>query len=671
MLITVCLFFVMFAGCRKCSRMNHETVQRVPASDKSQQPAALVQRKRLKAVYYVPTELIKVARYSRRLLKMVWQRHPVVLVANAALILVLSFLPFLLAFSTGELINSLLKTQGEFTSTAVGFLVLLAAAGAGLAMFTQLQAFASLLLSKRLWNSFAIMITERIAALEISVHEDPGNQNTFQKISENAPTRVPFYVERLFFLLQNVLEVAIAVTIMVLASWWVALLLLAGWLPRFAVELWYGRAVYALEGDVAGLRRKYWWGRWALINVDSLVEIKLSGNVGHFVKQLEDFRGQILDREVKLEKRSLVCQLAATGFSQIMSVGAIGYFVWLVVHGRLEVGTLAFYLGSIASLGTAVSNLSRNLGRQFQDGMFVQEMFKLFDQTEAPEEAPKFIPIGGGAVPRIEFRAMEAAYNGQKKPVLQNINLVIEPGTSLGIVGVNEAGKSTLVKFLCGFYRPRSGQILVNGVDLRDVDLENDWWPRLGVLLQGFWDYPFMTAKEAIAIGGRNSDKGVVDMDRVRRAAHAADIHQSIERLPLQYDTPLSPWFGGVKLSGGANQKIGLARVDYRNPQVVVLDEPTAAIDGDAEQRIFDRLIRQPDGRTKILISHRYYTLRHADQIIVIDGGRIVECGSHAQLMAQRGIYFERFTRQAEAYWGPEGKGEEAAVREPEFAMAN
>jgi ATP-binding cassette subfamily B protein len=282
----------------------------------------------------------------------------------------------------------------------------------------------------------------------------------------------------------------------------------------------------------------------------------------------------------------------------------------------------------------------------YEHQLYLKVLFELLDfepRINAPEH-PK--PIRRPFQQGIEFRNVTYAYEGQDQPALQDVSFTIEPGETVAIVGHNGAGKTTLVKLLARLYDPQSGQVLIDGHDVREYD-PDALRSEFGVLFQDYVSYQF-TARENIGIG---RVERLEDAPAISEAAAKSGASRVIEMLPEGYDTVLGKWFdGGVNLSGGEWQKVALGRAFMRDAQILILDEPSAALDAKAEYELFSRLQQLAHGRTAIFISHRFSTVRRADRILVFEEGRLIEQGTHHELLALGGRYAELFNLQAASY---------------------
>jgi ATP-binding cassette subfamily B protein len=304
------------------------------------------------------------------------------------------------------------------------------------------------------------------------------------------------------------------------------------------------------------------------------------------------------------------------------------------------------YVQAADGVSPAFSALLGGLQSMYEHQLYLQTLFELLDfqpQVRAPEHP---IPFGRPMREGIEFRNVTYSYEGNDTPALKDVSFTIEPGETVAIVGHNGAGKTTLVKLLARLYDPQEGQVLIDGHDVREYD-PNELRGEFGVLFQDYVSYQF-SARENIGIG---RVERLDDTPAIASAAAKSGAASIIERLPEGYDTVLGKWFdGGVNLSGGEWQKVALGRAFMREAQILILDEPSAALDAKAEYELFSRLQQLAHGRTAIFISHRFSTVRRADRILVFENGRLIESGTHEELLALGGQYAELFNLQAASY---------------------
>ena len=429
---------------------------------------------------------------TARVSKIIWTEKKWIVIGLSLVLFVLSVVPFLGSGSRGLLINALVKSIGgnisPFLIPAILFVV---AAGIISPVFFIFQNY----LSKQLWffleERVELLILKKKAELDIGVHEDSGYTDLFNKIKESGWWRIQNFADRQFFILQNVLEVVVASVILGIANWWILLLLFAGTIPELITEARYGKGIWGIHSWRAQERRRFWDLHWHFEHISNLTELKLFQNTKYFINLIRDIFISFQDEQKKIEKKKVFYELAALGVSQLVSIFAVVWFIFAVLKGHFQIGTFTFLLASIGELRQSLSGLFSNLGRQYHDGLFVKDFFSFLDIKPHLKKPAKGISLSKGKTPDIAFDNVTFTYSGSKEPTLKNFSLKIPAGEKLALVGANGAGKTTLVKLLCRFYDPTEGRILIDGHDLRTIDLES-WYTLLGVLFQDYSNYNFV-----------------------------------------------------------------------------------------------------------------------------------------------------------------------------------
>ena len=390
-------------------------------------------------------------------------------------------------------------------------------------------------------------------------------------------------------------------------------------------------------------RRHASWIEWEMLKPQKMIDLRLYGLVRHLL----DMRMALLEKDQKtridFERKFLAKRLAAELFQAAVEVGALVWVVYEIVAHRQPIGQFLFVqqtagraLGSVSSLVSTVNSMDEDLANLFD--------YQRFMELPIAKQGGKTVP----ALRRdIRFKDVSFRYPGSDTLVLDHINLTIKRGQHVALVGENGAGKTTLLKLLAGLYKPVSGEVVVDGVPLKLVNVQT-WHRQLGVLSQNFTQYDFATAAENVWFGDVSKTSSQERVDTALREAEAAKF---VAKLPKGVDSYVNQWMEsddgvkGVDLSGGQWQRLALARNFYRDSPIVILDEPTSAIDALAEARIFDRLFRQKQ-KTIITVSHRLSTVEKADMIFMLAHGKVVEHGTHAELVVQHGAYYHMFESQ-------------------------
>jgi ATP-binding cassette subfamily B protein len=501
------------------------------------------------------------------------------------------------------------------------------------------------ILNARLGNQINTAIIRKALSLDLHYFEDAQFYDKLQNARREANFRALQMINTSFNLVQNGLTLASFAVGLLTFSPLVALVLFGATIPAFLAQTHFSRLHFRLLTWRAPESRRMNYLEH-LLTVDSTVkEIKLFGLGEPLLQRYQELFWKFYAEDTALARRRSLISLFWGILASMSYYGAYAWIVLRTVAGTITIGDMTFYLTLFRQSQGTFQGLFQNLNQLFEAGLFMENLFGFLDLT------PQMNSGSGRKIPRpikhgIEFRNVSFRYPDRPDWALRELNLTILPGEKIALVGANGAGKTTLIKLLTRLYDPTEGQILLDGVDLRDYDLE-DLRLSIGVIFQDFVRYQ-VSARENIGFG---QIKDLADEPRILAAAERGGADEVIERLPEGYDTLLGRWFEkGAELSGGQWQKIALGRAFMRDSEVLVLDEPTAALDAEREYEIFQRFRDLTAGRIALLISHRFSTVRMADRIIVIEGGRLTELGTHRELLDLGGTYARLFNLQAEGY---------------------
>lgn len=493
---------------------------------------------------------------------------------------------------------------------------------------------------------FSIKFLEKSSTLDMYHYEDPESNNIIQKAKDIYEWRPRQFVNRLTWMVADLFRIITTVGIILSFSFPAFLLVVATTIPSLVVNLKLGKGSWGIWDANATTRRRYWWSKDLLARESSLMEIRIFRTREYLMKVIIDIYDSFTNKEKKDQLKRSIWESV---FGNLSVVGTMVFWIIAIMatlQGEITVGLLTFYAGATNRFSDALNNFFRSLSRQYEEALYLVDYFKFMDLENTIEYGDISL-VKTSEPPLIEFRNVSFAYPGTEKLVLKGLNLKINPSERIAFVGVNGAGKTTIIKLLCRFYDVTDGEILIDGKNIKDLDLDT-WYKTIGVLFQSFIRYGQFSVSENVQLG--DVDR-IGDKDSLDQAIFKADAKDFINEYKNKLEQILDKSFEeGIDPSGGQWQRIALARAFFRDAPVLILDEPTSAIDAKAEYEIFERLYEFSENKTVIIISHRFSTVRQAGRIYVIDDGRVVESGTHNELMEINGKYAEAFEVQAQGY---------------------
>lgn len=482
--------------------------------------------------------------------------------------------------------------------------------------------------------------------LDIAHLENPQKEDLIAKAQDTFTWRPPDFLRYFSYFSTNFIQYLSAFIILIPFGWQVPFLLSLVTLPRLYLRTKFGQIQWSIYGSGAPEVRKLWYLRWLLSHKTSVTETRIFQSQKHLLRKFKGIQNYLY----RINKKPVRDFLKVLIFPQFIEVcAAFALALWKLpaaLSGEISVGDFTFFIALLSRLTDSASDIVLNFGEMYENNLYVDHYFEVLNLPRIIKKPKKPISLGKALQPpKIEFKNVSFAYPGSEKLVLKNINFEIKPGENLAIVGRNGAGKTTIVKLLCRFYDVTSGEILINGINIKKIDLA-EWYKFLGTLFQEFMHYDF-TVKENIMLGNTQ----VKDEKLMREAARKSDATEFIIKLPNKFNQLLGRQFeGGIELSQGQWQKLAIARAFYQGAPILILDEPTSAIDAEAEYEIFLNLHKSYKDKTLFLISHRFSTVRNAEKIIVLEEGKVIEQGSHEELLKKNGLYAQMFLKQAKGY---------------------
>ncbi|MGE0488816.1 MAG: ABC transporter ATP-binding protein [Vulcanimicrobiota bacterium] len=594
-------------------------------------------------------DFFKVFQYSRAAISLTWTTSRGLAIIFGLLTLLAGILPAGLAYVSKLLVDSVVTANASglavdrqqalvFVAVEAGLVLFLAAAQRGLSVCESLL---QALLSQRV----NVMILEKALTLDLAHFEDSETYDKLTQARTRASSRPLSLVQKTFGLLQNSISLLTYGGILFSFSGWAVAILVVAGLPAFLIEVFYSGKAFRLFTWQSQEMRQRAYLEILIAREDHVKEVKL-----YQLGQLFLDRFNAIFHKLYAEDRDLTIRRGFWGFvlSLLGTVALYGAFVWVVktaASGGISLGDMTMYLLVFKQGQAAVTASLSGIGRMYEDNLYLSNLYEFLHQ-------PVDIPSGTvtqGARPGdgVRFEQVSFVYPGARQKAVDAVDLHLEPGKKLALVGENGSGKTTLIKLLTRLYEPTEGRILLDGTPLPEWDIAA-LRDRIGVIFQDFVRYQFLV--------GENIGAGDVahfeEPERWHLAARKGLAHDFISSLPEGYHTQLGKWFAkGRELSGGQWQKVALSRAFMRErADILVLDEPTSAMDPEAEARIFEHFREVTEEQMAILISHRFSTVRMADQIVVLSEGRVLEQGSHHELLERKGRYAELFHLQAKGY---------------------
>jgi ATP-binding cassette subfamily B protein len=579
---------------------------------------------------------------AARSIAMLWRANPSWMAAVTALFCLQSIFPPLLLMALKRVIDAL--GHVESSGMAAALPPIIAALGLTIGE-TIVRAFAGLASEGHgmaLTDTLRQRIAERSAALPLATIEDPAIQDLRHGAIEDGPVRAMMLAGSINIVIRAGLTLTGLALVVLTLRPLAVLLLFAGMAPLVAVRAWRTRRLHDRHLKTAALDRRAGYLWTLLTGSDGAKEVRVFGTGMHLVGRLQRLLDELRRERFAISRGRVLAETTSQVVADLALFAGLAMLAAAVAAGRITLGSMVIAFWALQYGRSLFSELLGALSGLHETLLRLTSLHAFLDLPIEPGSATS---TPAQRVPRIQLRGVDLVYPGSDAPSLHAIDLTIPPGSRIALVGENGSGKTSLVKLLCGLYRPTSGEILL---DDRPLDaLESLSTDRLfSVLFQDFGRYE-LTAADNVRLG----DVGLAEeSDAIAAAVARAGAGAIVDRLPNGLSSQLGPRFGGADLSLGQWQKLALARALVRNAPILILDEPTSALDARAEQEIFDALWRETEGRTVIVVSHRLSTVRRADMIVVFEAGRIVEQGSHDALLAKGAIYANLFNLQAKPY---------------------
>jgi ATP-binding cassette, subfamily B, bacterial len=504
----------------------------------------------------------------------------------------------------------------------------------------------SITLSQRVTDYMQVILYNKAIEIDLESYESPEHQDILERAKWEAPHRPTQMLNNLTSLGQSAISLLAIAGLLISLHWGLICVLLLVSIPTIFLRFRQSKVMYNWRRHQTEIERKANYFGHLLLGDQPAKEIRLFNLGNLFIKRFYDLKQQLFQEKLAITTRQAIARLIAQGCNGIVMLGAYGFIINQTIHGRFQLGDLVLYSQAFQRGQGALRDMVTSLAGLHENNLFLADLFEFLalKPTIITPAHPKLVPrpIRQGIV----FKDVSFQYQNSPRKAIEQVNLTIAPGEIIALVGENGSGKTTLVKLLCRLYDVTDGSILIDGINLKHFSV-TDLHRQISTIFQDYTRYQ-LTVEENIWLGNIDLPP---NPERITQAARQSGADATIRSLPLGYQTLLGKWFkGGEELSGGQWQKIALARAFMRDTQLVILDEPTSAMDAHAEAEVFQKFRDLMLDRSALLITHRLATVKMVDRIYVMHHGKIVESGTHNQLMDLGGTYAHLFATQAKNY---------------------
>lgn len=584
---------------------------------------------------------------SKRLLLFLWQTDKLLLVGNLITVSIPAVNPFVNAYTYKLIIDLIVTSQNStFDYQLLYKLLTLRFVTLVVQYFGfSLQNYMDTLIWTKIPVNLYQLILSKLAALDVQYFENSKFKDTLQRVKEGYIWRPLNLYSSLFFAFQSVLQLTIAAVALATLNWTLTAAILLSAVPAFIVQIYYSKTQWGVWAQNSPYRKKFWYLSELIQGKEGIKEMKIFQTASKFLGEIQSMQRKFAKENISVGQKRLLISSVFNLVGSAVAIGIETFIILTTIAGKISLGSLSYFTFVVFNFQSSASGFFANLASVFNNALYVKDIIKVLDMPKAITSVEKPIKIDTTTPPKIEFKNVTFSYPNSKQKVLDGLSFTIVPGEKVALVGANGAGKTTIIKLLARFYDVTGGQILINGIDIKSIDL-NSWYKMLGVIFQDFIKYEYTL--------GENIHFGKIwqsyDLEEITKAAKMAGVDKMANK-KIKYDQVLGSTFeGGVELSHGQWQKVALARAFLRDAPILILDEPTASIDAKSEKEIFDKVEKLSEDKTVVIISHRFSTVKNADMIYVIEKGKVEQSGNHQSLLNKNGTYAELFKIQASRY---------------------
>lgn len=572
-------------------------------------------------------------------IRIVWEGSKLWMLINITLTFLQGVIPLavfiLIKFLVDMISQTITSRPGHFTTVAL----IVAATGSVYLIQAIFQS-----IGDAVKNHQSDMVTDYVfdrihlksAQLDYAYFENPAYHNLLHRVQQDAAYRPGSMVDELVAILQNAVSITCIIGLFSLIHWSMVLILIIITIPGLIVKLNHAKKMHTWHFQQAENYRRAEYYHQLLTSTESAKELRIYSLYELFIKRFKKTRDALRKERFDIYGHQIKTAAISHALVAITISGMLIFLTRQAVAGRITVGDLAMYFLALYRGVGFLTGFLNALSQLYEDSLFLEQLLEFFRiPSQKPLIHAPIRSLPGGTTHDIKFENVSFSYPGSKRHVIKNINLHIPAGKTVALVGKSGSGKTTLVKLLCRLYEPDSGKITANGINIQTID-PRQWHRQLSIVFQDPVHYQ-LSAKENIWIGDPESD---VSMDKIMEVAGQTGIHEVLQNLPDQYDTMLGHLFtNSEQLSAGEWQRIALARSFFHNTPIMIFDEPTRAMDAEAEYQLFRQLKSFKASKTIVLISHRFSTVREADIIYMIENQKVIETGSHWELLRLNGRY--------------------------------
>lgn len=583
--------------------------------------------------------------------RLVWSAAPGWTVVTVAMAVVQGILPLLSVYLMKLIVDAVTRGiarsdhAAAFREAAV-LIALAAAVGLATAFMRSLSVLVNEAMGQTVNDHVADVIHSKSLAVDLEYYENSRYYDVLHRAQQEAPTRPMRIVSDLVTTGQNLIALVSMAALLLTLHWSVGLIVIAAAVPGALVRVRYSGKLYRWQRARTLADRRSWYLHWLLTDGTRAKEIRLFGLGELFRRWYREVRATLRGERIALATRRSWADFASGAGAVVAVFATFALICWRTIIGAISLGSMVMYYQAFQQSLSALQQVLSGLAALYEDNLFLSYYHEFMALEPRLMEPAVPLPVPAPLREGVRFSGVSFAYPDTERTALEDIELEVRPGEVCALVGANGSGKTTLVKLLCRLYDPQGGSITLDGVDLRDLD-SAELRRSVSVVFQDFCQYQF-SARQNVWVGNVELPE---DDPRVEAAARQSGADEVIGGLRHGYETMLGKWFeDGEELSVGEWQKVALARAFVRDAQVLVFDEPTSALDPTAEWKVFEHIRELAEGRAVVLISHRFSTVRSADRIHILEHGRIVESGTHEELLELDGVYARMYEVQARAY---------------------